>query len=113
MMALRILRAPTGGHLLAERAARAEKLLALGDSGRAFSDHFGLKIGDYSVDLTLRQLGSRRRRLLVADLRLGHPETLLALGPGEPVEMRHCRAARDAAADHLDQLIMVELGLAQ
>src|SRR5258707_4670084 len=109
----RQLLAPAGGHLLAEWAPRTEKLVAVADGGRALADHLGFEIGNDRCDLALRQLGGRRRRLLVADLGAGHVETVFALGPGEFVEMRHRGAAGHAATDGLDQLIVVELGFAQ
>src|SRR5262249_45827992 len=110
MLSCRILLAPAGGHLLAERGACAEKILTIGAGGRAFADPLGLEIGDDRVDPALRQLGGGRRRLLVSDLGAGHAKAVFALGPGELVEMWHRGPADHAATDDLDQLIVVELG---
>src|SRR5271167_87839 len=95
---------PARRHLLAARGTLTEIFFAVGDRGRTLTDDLGLKVCHNRLDLALLQPRSRCRRLLVANLRVGHPEALLALGPSELVEMRHCGAARDTAADDLDQL---------
>jgi hypothetical protein len=50
---------------------------------------------------------------LRADIGFGHAETLLALAPGKLVEMRHGGAVGHTATDDLDQLVVIELALAQ
>src|SRR5271166_5786196 len=104
---------PAGCHLLATQASLAEIFLAIGDRRWTLADHLGLEISDDRSDLALLQPSSRRRRLFVTDILGGHAIALLALGPGKFVEMRHRGAAGDTATDHLDQLVVVKLGLAQ
>src|SRR5271168_238228 len=93
---------PAGGHLLAALAPRTEILRAIGDCRRTLANDLGLQVGDDCFDLALLQARGRVRRLLVTDLGFGHAEALLALGPGELVEMRHRSAAGHTAADNLD-----------
>src|SRR5580704_4302268 len=102
-----------GRHLLAALAPRTEIFLAIGDCRRTFADYLSLDVGDDCFDLALLQTRGRVRRLLVADIGFGHAEALLALCPGKLVEMRHGSAARHAATDDLDQLVVVELAFAQ
>src|SRR5215467_8758319 len=104
---------PAGGHFLAACAALTEILLAIGDRGRPFANDLGFEISNNGFDLPLLQARCRWRRLFVTDLFSGHAKAFFALGPREFVEMRHRRAAGDAAADGLDQLVVVELALAQ
>src|ERR1700731_1088847 len=104
---------PAGSHVAAAPAALAEIFLAVGDRRLTLADDLGLEIRHNRFDLALLQRGGRRRRLLVTDLGFGHAEALLAFGPGELVEVRHGSAAGHTATDNLDQLVVVEFGLAQ
>src|SRR5215469_4786717 len=108
-----ILLFPTGSHLLAAFAARPEIVLAVGDRRLTFADDLRLEIRHHGLNLALLQEDSRIRGFLIADVLGSHASAFLALGPGELVEMWHCGAAGDAAADGFDQLVVVELGRAQ